>query len=57
MWHNEAKAREAFRQGARDAFESCVIHMHPRQKAAVAQWLADLEKWDEGEPPVGPIEW
>ena len=57
MWHDEPKAREAFRQGAIKAFESCVVHMDARQKQAIAQWLADLEVWNEGEPPAAPVDW
>ena len=57
MWHDDAKAREAFRRGAREAFDSCVIRMDPRQKAAVTQWLDELEEWDEGEPPAAPSDW
>ena len=57
MWHDDPKAREAFRQGARAAFESSVIHMGARERWALTQWLEELEKWDDGEPPASPVEW
>lgn len=52
IWHDEPKAREAFRQGARDAFESSVIHMDAREKRAISQWLDELDEWHGGEPPL-----
>ena len=57
MWHDDPQVREAFRRGAREAFDSCAIRMDARQKIAVTQWLDELEEWDEGEPPVAPIDW
>ena len=57
MWHDEPKAREAFRQGARDAFESSVIHMDGREKRAISQWLEELDEWHAGEPPAAPVNW
>ena len=57
MWYDEPKAREAFRQGARDAFESSAIHMAARERRALTQWLDELEEWDEGEPPAAPVNW
>ena len=57
MWHDDPRAREAFRQGARAAFESSVIHMGARERWALTQWLEELEEWDEGEPPASPVEW
>lgn len=57
MWYDDPKAREAFRKGARDAFESCVIHMDARQQRAVTQWLNELKEWDRGEPPAAPLYW
>lgn len=57
MWHDDPKAREAFRRGARQAFDSCVVRMDARQKTAVTQWLDELEEWDIGEPPAAPSEW
>ena len=54
MWHDEPKAREAFRKGARDAFESCAIRMDAPEKRAVTQWLDELDEWNEGEPPAAP---
>ena len=46
MRHDEPRAREAFRQGARDAFESCAIHMGAPEKQAVTQWLDELDDRD-----------
>ena len=58
MWFNDSDARAAFRRGAREAFDSCVIHMDARQKHAVTTWLAELEDWDGGdEPPEPPSNW
>lgn len=57
MWHDEPKAREAFRQGAREAFELSAIHMVARERRALTQWLDELEEWDEGEPPAAPVNW
>jgi hypothetical protein len=57
MWHDEPKAREAFRQGARDAFESSVTHMDAREKRAISQWLHELDDWHDGEPPATPVNW
>ena len=57
MWHDEPKARRAFRQGARDAFESCAIHMGAPEKRAVTQWLDELDDWEGGEPPAAPVNW
>lgn len=57
MWQDEPKAREAFRKGARDAFESCAIHMDAPERRAVTQWLDELDEWNEGEPPAAPINW
>ena len=50
MWQDEPKARAAFRQGARNAFNSCATHMDPRQLRAVSEWLEELEKWRQGGP-------
>ena len=57
MWHDQPMAREAFRRGAKEAFESCVIHMDARDQRALTQWLRELDDWDKGEPPTAPINW
>jgi len=57
IWHDEPKAREAFRQGVRDAFESSVIHMDAREKRAITEWLDELDEWQDGEPPAAPVNW
>jgi hypothetical protein len=57
MWFNDMKAREAFRRGAREAFESCFVHMNPRQERAVSAWLSELDDWEGGDPPEPPKDW
>ena len=57
MWHDDAKARKAFRQGTRDAFESCVVRMDARQQRAVGEWRDDLDEWNQGDPNPPPVDW
>lgn len=57
MWFDDVKAREAFRRGAREAFDSCVIQMDPRQERAVRAWLSELDDWEAGVPPDAPNDW
>jgi hypothetical protein len=51
------EARAAFRRGAREAFESSVLHMAPPQKRALESWLRELNCWHGGEPPPAPANW
>lgn len=57
MWFDDPAAREAFRRGARDAFESCELHMKPSERQAVIAWIAELEDWHGGHPPEAPVDW
>ena len=57
MWFDDLKARDAFRRGAREAYESAFIHMDARHERAVSEWINDLEDWTSGEPPPAPADW
>jgi len=50
-------ARDCYRRGVRDALEAGVIHRSPGIALALQQWLADLDAWSDGEPPVAPHHW
>lgn len=57
MHFNEPDVREAYRQGARDCFESFVRSTVPsRQRSLIEAWLQRLNDWqDSEEPPPPPI--
>ena len=57
MWFDDENAREAFRLGAKRAFDSCVVQMDARQERAVFEWIRELDHWSQGEPPEAPADW
>jgi hypothetical protein len=54
MGFDEPDVRDAYRQGARDLYESIVGGMRPRQAREREAWLRELDKWEHGEPPPPP---
>jgi len=57
MWHDEPKAREAFRQGATLRRRCVDLGRKRDREMGLTQWLDELEEWDEGEPPAAPVNW
>ena len=55
--YGDPDVRNAFRDGARQMYESLVIDLEPRQERAVRQWLAELDSWIGGPPPPPPYLW
>ena len=57
MWFNEPANREAYRRGARDAFDSMVAGLKAPDVRAMEDWLNDLDAWQKGAPPPPPHAW
>lgn len=55
MRYDEPDVREAYRQGARDAFESVAGALSRAEARAVKAWLEALVRWDDGDPPNPPL--
>ena len=43
--------REAYRRGARDAFDSMIVGLSAPDARALEEWLDDLDAWQVGAPP------
>jgi hypothetical protein len=56
MW-DDAALRAIYRRGVLDALDTVAIHLSPGHARAVAQWVVDLENWDEGPAPPAPHLW
>ena len=54
---DDPMAREAYRRGASDAYESACLHVAPAPKRAIEEWLSDLASWKAGDPPEPPHRW
>ena len=55
MRYDEPDVREAYRQGARDAFESVASTLNRSEARSVKAWLDALEGWEDGDPPNPPL--
>ena len=55
MRFDERDAREAYRQGARDCFESVANGLTKRQSRQIEAWLKELDTWEFSDPPPAPI--
>lgn len=55
MRFDEPDAREAYRRGARDCFESLANELTKRQARQIETWLKDLDTWDYSDPPPAPL--
>ena len=54
MRFHEPDVREAYRRGARDCYESLIATLKDYQAREVGAWLDELDKWEDGEPPLPP---
>ena len=54
MRFDEPDVREAYRQGARDCYESLMTSLKPRDIEKLEAWLSQLDGWEDGEPPLTP---
>ena len=54
MRFDEPDTRDAYREGARDVFESVSSRLSKQKAAEFKAWLADLENWDAFDPPPPP---
>jgi hypothetical protein len=54
MRFDEPDVREAYRQGARDCFESLSGALTKRQARQIEAWLKELDSWDYSDPPPAP---
>jgi hypothetical protein len=54
MRFDEPDARDAYRRGARDLFESLEGGLTVHRKREVESWLKELETWEEFDPPLPP---
>jgi len=55
--YDHADRRDAYRNGARDAYESAALALRAGEKRALEAWLVELEAWDSGDPPEPPHAW
>lgn len=55
MEFDEPDVREAYRQGARDCFESVAHALNRRQAREIEAWLDALDGWEHDDPPHAPI--
>lgn len=55
MRFHEPDVREAYRRGARDCYEGALDGMNARQARKIQKWLAELEAWEDGDPPPPPM--
>ena len=57
MRYDDHAAREGFRRGAREAYESVMPYLEPSRVRELAEWLDVLEGWRSGPPPQAPHKW
>ena len=57
MQYETPETREAYRQGARDAYESAFAGLRTGEARMLEDWLTDLEAWQDGDPPSPPYVW
>lgn len=55
MRFDERDVREAYRRGARDAYESAAAGMRKSEATKVEAWLEELEAWEDSDPPPPPL--
>jgi hypothetical protein len=55
MRFDEPDVREAYRRGARDLYDSVIGALKSRPARQIETWIAELESWNDGEPPHPPI--
>ena len=51
------EAREAYRRGARECYESAVPFVSAITERAIVAWLTELDRWQDGDPPEPPVRW
>lgn len=54
MRFHEPDVRDAYRLGARELYDAVSERMKSQHVRAIEQWLAELDSWDDGEPPATP---
>jgi len=55
MRFDEPDVREAYRRGARDAYESVAAKLSRSEGRDLKAWLSALEGWEDGDPPNPPL--
>ena len=57
MQYDNCDVRDAYRRGARDAYESVCLHIPANRLRELDSWLSSLEAWQDEEPPIPPHRW
>ena len=55
MRFDEPEAREAYRLGARECYESLASGLTKRRAREFEDWLRGLDAWQEFDPPPPPL--
>lgn len=55
MRFDEPDVREAYRRGARDAYESAAAGLRRSEARKVEAWLNELDGWQDSDPPAPPL--
>ena len=56
MYENPS-VRAAYRQGARECYLSIIPNLNPANEREIVAWLAELDEWKDGAPPLPPHAW
>jgi len=55
MRFDEPDVREAYRRGARDAYECAAAGIRQTEARKIKAWLDELDGWRYSDPPLPPL--